>query len=596
MSPAKKEETAYSYAIDRARRVIAGKIAAALELEFNPDTDKPMLEGNLNDQLREPPPGIEAHFALPCFPFARLLRKSPVKIAEELAEKIPVEKDGYIEKLEPLMGYLNVTLNRSRMNREVFGDFDKYGDDYGNSADGKGMTVVIDYSSPNIAKPFSVGNIRSTIIGHAIYNIYKALGYNMVGDNHLGDWGTQFGKLIYAYRMWGDDEKIRENPIQELLSLYVRFHQEAEKDDETGRSMEEEARRYFKMLEDGDGEMTRIWKWFVDLSMQEFNNIYNRLGIRFDHALGESFYNDKTDEVVELIKEKGIGIQEEDGPFLVRLEEHGISTPLLVQKKDGATLYATRDLAGLLYRIREFKPHLIIYVVGSEQKLHFKQCFKTMELLGYDTRCAHVDFGLVSLPEGKMSTRKGRVIFFEDVMEEAVERIRKFLMENRPDLPQEEREKIAETVGIGAVVFNDLFQSRVNNIVFDWDTMLSLDGDTAPYLQYSYARVQSILRKSDTAGSFNPELLQEEEEFALVRKLAWFPEIIHNAAEGFSPHTIAQYLVETARVFTAFYNKIPVLKAGDDQLVKARLELLKIYAIVIRKGLEILGIRVLDRM
>lgn len=584
-----------SYATDRAKDEIRRKVTEALGVEAEID-------------IRVPPSNITADYAIPCFSFAKALRKSPMAIAKELAEKIEPGKDDYMCKVEELQGYLNVFLNREKMVKEVFADLEKYGSDYSISSDGKGRTVVIDYSSPNIAKPFSVGNIRSTVIGAAIADIYRTLGYNVLGDNHLGDWGTQFGKLIYAYEQWGDEEKIKKNPIPELLELYVRFHKEAGEEEgaedteetETPETsvnpMEEEARKRFKMLEDGDPEMTRIWKWFVDISMEEFGKIYDRLGIKFEYALGESFYLGKTDEIIKMVEEKGIGVHEPNGPFLIPLDARGIPTPLLLQKKDGATLYATRDLAGLVYRHREFKPDLIIYVVGSEQKLHFKQCFTVFEMLGFDTRCVHVDFGLVSLKEGKMSTRKGRVIFFEDVLEEGKKRALEILKEKRPDLSDEETEQIAEIVGIGAVKFNDLSQNRIKNVVFDWDRMLSFDGDTAPYLQYSYARVQSLLRKAEIQPMIFPELVKTDEEFELVRRISWFPEIVKEAAANFAPHTIAQYLLDTARVFTDFYSKVPILKSDDGNLVSSRLAIVEAYATVLKKGLSILGIKTLDRM
>jgi arginyl-tRNA synthetase len=584
------------YAMDRAAIEIKEKVGDIIGTDQEID-------------LRIPPPDIAAHFAIPCFPYAKTLRKAPQAIAQELADKIPVDASSFIGRLEALNGYLNIYLNIPKMSGEIFSDFDEYGDHYGYNAMGAGKTVVIDYSSPNIAKPFSVGNIRSTVIGQSIYNIYKASGYKTIGDNHLGDWGTQFGKLLYAYQLWGNDEKIKNNPIRELLDLYVKFHAEAKlaggnteapTDEETAETsenpMEAEARKRFKMLEEGDPEARRLWKWFVDLSLEDFEKIYKRLGVKFDLTLGESFYNDKTDKVIELINEKGIGTREADGSLLIRLDDQGIPTPLLVQKKDGATLYATRDLAGLIYRANEYNPDIIMYVVGSEQKLYFQQCLKSMELLGFKTRAVHVDFGMVSLKEGKMSTREGRVIFFEDLIEEAYQRAVKILEEKRPDLPAEERERISEVVAVGAIKFNDLAQSRQKNVVFDWDRMLSFDGDTAPYLQYSYARVMSLLRKSETKGTVKPELLTQPEEFALLRRLARFPDAVMEAAKEFAPHIIAQQLIETARVFTDFYGKVPVLKADSEDLIATRLQLVRHYAKVMKTGLALLGIETVERM
>ncbi|MCD4785827.1 MAG: arginine--tRNA ligase [Candidatus Eremiobacteraeota bacterium] len=589
-----------NYAIERAKQNIRDKIITGLGKDFTIEKARKVLGENFDIELRIPPPNIEGHLSFPCFPLAKILRKSPMIIAKELADTIPIEKDGYIDHLKEVKGFLNIFLNRERFNREIFMDFEKYGDDYGNSMEGKGKTVVIDLSSPNVAKPFSVGNVRSTTIGDSISRIYKALGWNVINDNHLGDWGTQFGKLLYAYEVWGDNEKIGKDPINELLKLYVRFHNEMEgkgsDDGESENPMLTEARKRFKLLEDKDPEMTRIWSWFVDLSMREFNKIYDRLDVKFDYNFGESFYSDKTDEVIDLLEESGIATREEDGSLVVPLDKEGISTPALIQKKDGATLYATRELATIIYRIRRFQPDLIIYVVGSEQKLHFNQCFKVMEMLGFKTRCAHVDFGLVSLKEGKMSARKGRVVFFDRVMAEGFQKALEILKEKRPDLPEEEKIEIARVVSVGAIKFNDLAQNRVKNVVFDWDNMLSFEGDTAPYLQYSYARVQSILRKADVEIEIYPELLKENEEFDLIRKLSRFPETIKEAGNNFAPHIIAQYLLEIARAFSVFYGKIPVLKAPGKKLMMSRLALIRAYADVIKRSLSLLGIDTLSRM
>jgi len=571
-----------NYAIDRAKESTEKAVREAL------GTDAEV-------KVEYPPENIPADLAIPCFIYSKKLKKAPALIAGEIAEKINASSGDFIEKAEAVGGYLNVTLNKNKLFTEIFQDFRSYGELYGNSDIGMGKTVIIDYSSPNIAKPFSVGNIRSTIIGQAIYNILKAVGYKTIGDNHLGDWGTQFGKLIYAYKIWGNEEKVRNNPISELLDLYVKFHAEAK----TNPSIEDEARRCFRELENGDPDAVRLWKWFVDISLNEFEKIYKRLGVKFEYVLGESFYNDKTNETVRMIEDAGIAERDADGALLVRLDSVGIDTPLLIRKSDGATLYATRDLAALIYRIKEFDPEMILYVVGSEQKLHFRQCFKVIEMLRFRTRCEHIDFGMVSLKEGKMSTREGRVIFFEDVLEEAYGRAREILLEKRPELDPEERDKIAEVVGIGAVKFNDLSQSRIKNVVFDWDRMLSFDGDTAPYLQYSYARVCSILRKAKNLSlqaDFLPELLNDEPEIKLVKNLAKFPEVVRSAAHEFAPHLIAQYLLDLSGKFTTFYQSCPVLKTGNALITSARLGLIKAYALIVRRGLNLLGIDVLERM
>jgi len=600
-----KSDSTENYAMERAKADIKEKILNALTGSL----PNGKIPGDLNIELRIPPPNIDGHLSFPCFPLAKILRKSPIIIAKELVQNIPIEKGGYIDQLEDVRGYMNIFLNRERINREVFADFEKYGENYGNSQNGKGKTVVIDFSSPNIAKPFSVGNVRSTTIGDSISRIYEAMGWSVIRDNHLGDWGTQFGKLLYAYELWGDDEKIKRDPITELLNLYVKFHKEVEGEtpdefdsvesaiEKNENPMLEEARKRFRLLEENDPEMTRRWRWFVELSMSEFNKIYDKLNVKFDYNFGESFYSDKMDEVIDLLEESGVSRQEKDGSLIVPLEKEGISTPLLIRKKDGATLYATRELATLIYRIREFNPDLILYVVGSEQKLHFKQCFKVIEMLGFKTPCRHIDFGLVSLKEGKMSARKGRVVFFDRVMDEGFQKAREILEEKRPDLSDEKKEEIARVVSVGAIKFNDLAQNRIKNIIFDWDKMLSFEGDTAPYLQYSYARVQSILRKKVNLDiEVHPEMLVEDEEFELIRRLSWFPGIVKEAGNNFAPHIIARYLLESARIFTVFYSNVPVLKAHSKKLMISRLALIKAYAIVIKKGLSLLGIDVLNRM
>jgi arginyl-tRNA synthetase len=572
------------YAIDREKKHVETLVKSAM------GNDEPV-------KIEYPPGNIEGDLAIPCFTYAKTLRKAPPLIAKELAEKINVMNDEHIESAVTAGGYLNIILRKDRFINEVFKDFRNYGDNYGISGGGKDQTVIIEYSSPNVAKPFSVGNIRSTIIGQAVRNIFDMLGYKTISINHIGDWGTQFGKLIYAYQMWGNENKVRENPIRELLALYVRFHQELKTltPEEVNR-MEDEARRRFKLLEEGNEECTHLWKWFIEVSLSEFQKIYDRLNVKFDYVLGESFYNDKTDEVIRSVEELPDAERDPDGLLLVKLDKYSIDTPILLQRSDGATLYATRDMAALLYRIRQFAPNLIVYVVGGEQKLHFQQVFQTLELLGYHSDKVHVDFGLVSLKEGKMSTREGRVIFFEDLLQEAYNRALAILAEKRPELEPEERAKIAEVVGIGAIKFNDLSQNRVKNIVFDWDKMLSFDGDTAPYLQYSYARVQSILRKAGVNPEYKPELLKEKEEIELIKALAKFPETIRDAAEGFYPHIISQYLLDTARIFTAFYQAIRVLDEKNRDLTAARLGLIESYSRVIKKGLDMLGIDVIERM
>lgn len=540
--------------------------------------------------LIEVPPSYEmGDYAFPCFKLAKIFRKAPNLIAEEIANKI--QENPYFEKIENVGPYVNFFIDKSILVETVLEEIKNKKEKYGSSDIGKGKTVIVEYSSPNIAKPFHIGHIRTTIIGHALYRIYSFLGYDTVAINHLGDYGTQFGKLIVAYKKWGDRSVIEKDPINELLKLYIKFHEEVEKEP----SLDNEARKWFKKLEDGDNEATELWKWMREISLEEFNKVYDMLGIEFDSFTGESFYSDKMPKVVEELQNKGLLVKSE-GADIVDLEPYNMP-PALIRKSDGSTLYITRDIAAAIYRKENYDFYKNIYVVGSEQKLHFDQWRKIIDLMGYDwaENCIHVPFGMVRLEEGTMSTRKGRVVFLEDVLKKAVEKTTGIIEERNPKL--ENKEEVAKQVGIGAIVFQELFNSRIKDYVFSWDKTLSFEGETGPYVQYTHARANSLLEK----GKFSVEdeidysLLKREEEIDIIRLLYDFPNIIINSSEKNEPSFITRYITEIAKNFNRFYHNCPILNEEED-LRKARLLLVYATKLVLNTGLFLLGIEAPDKM
>jgi arginyl-tRNA synthetase len=561
------------------------------------------------DEVREAEPGMDADLAVPLFRAAKQRGDNPQELAEALAPVVSLVGTVF-QGCKPLRGYLNFSFDRPSFSRAVIEDFNRSPDRYGSSAVGAGKTIVIDYSSPNIAKPFSVGHLRSTVIGQALHNVLTWLGYRVIGDNHYGDWGTQFGKLLCAFARWGSEEKLGQNPTSHLLDLYVRFHTRAKASPE----LEAEARDWFRRLETGEPAVRKTWQRFVDLSLAEFGRIYRRLGVKFEEALGESFYSNRLEELVARALAKDVArhekplepvktgederLAEDETVVLIPLEAHGIKTPLILQKSDGASLYATREIACAEYRIETWHPERILYVVGNEQELYFRQLNAAMKLLGHDTPCIHVSFGLVRLAEGRMSTREGRVILLDDVMSEAVRRARAVVTDR--EMTEQEKDEVAEIVGIGAIKYADLSQSRVKEVVFDWDRMLALDGDSAPYLLYAHTRCRSILRKAgpDACPSFDirHSTLDTPEEFTLIRDIARFPDAVQSAATTCEPHRIANHLYRLAQNFSAFYNKVPVLKAETKELAAARLGLVEMTASVLRIGLNLLGIELPERM
>ena len=560
------------------KKLVAERIKENVDLEL--ETIEKLIE--------IPPQSRMGDYAFPCFQLSKTLRKAPNMIAQDIKEKI--NQDGF-EKVENLGPYLNFFVDKLAFTKNTIEKIISKGDKYGSSEIGKGKNITIDYSSPNIAKPFHVGHLFSTAIGNSLYKILSSQGYNCIGINHLGDWGTQFGKLISAYKKWCDDEALEKDPIKELLRIYVKFHDEAEKDP----SLEDEGRMYFKKLEDGCEEEVKLWQRFKDLSLKEFKNVYEMLGVEFDSYAGESFYNDKMDDVIQEIDDKGI-LVESNGAKVVMLDEYNMP-PCIIKKADGATIYATRDLAAATYRKKNYDFAKSIYVVGMDQSLHFKQLFTTLKLMGHDwaDSCKHVAFGLVRFADKKLSTRKGDVIFLEDLLNESIEKILEVINEKNPDL--ENKEETAKKIGIGAVVFTYLKNNREKDIVFDWKEMLSFDGETGPYVQYSYARGKSILRKAgEITGEVDYSKLNSIEEFELIKSLESFNKAILDAIERLEPFMVTRYIIEVAKGFNKFYNAHNIINSQDEETKKARLKLVEATCQVIKNGLKLIGLEVVEKM
>ena len=540
--------------------------------------------------LIEVPPNKDmGDFAFPCFKLAKVFRKAPNMIAAELSEKI--EAKGVISNVTPLGGYINFFVNKSQLAETVIKDVLTKKEKYGHSDLGKDKTIVIDFSSPNIAKPFHIGHIRTTVIGNALYKIYDSQGYNTVRINHLGDYGTQFGKLIVAFKLWGNKEAVEANPIPELLKLYIQFHDEAEKHPE----MEDEARAWFTKLENGDKEAKELWQWFRDESLKEFARVYDLLDIEFDSYNGESFYSDKMDRVIDIIKDKGL-LQDSQGTNIVDLEEYNMP-PALITKNDGSTLYMTRDLAAALYRKENYDFEKCIYVVGSQQSLHFQQLFKVLELVGFEWAkdMVHVPFGMVALEEGTMSTRKGRVVFLEDVLKQAIEKTKETMLTKNPNALNVD--EIAKQVGVGAVVFQELSNSRIKDYTFSWSRTLSFEGETGPYVQYTHARCCAVLRKAEeeVTTDINYELLNDVDSAEVLKVIASFNKTILNAMRKNEPHIITRFVLDLAQAFNKFYHDNSIL-VEDAELRKARLALVCATRQALENGLKLLGMQAPERM
>ena len=534
-------------------------------------------------------------YAFPCFRLAKEFRKAPDAIAAEIAEKL--QKNPMFESVDNVNAYVNIKIKRTDFIKDVIEDAVLKGDSFTKSNEGEGKKVLVDYSSPNIAKPFHIGHIRSTVIGNALYLIYKNLGYDVVRINHLGDYGTQFGKMIVAYRKWGNKEDVQREPIKTLLSYYTKFHEEAGKNPE----LDEEARRVFVKLENGEAEEVALWKWFKEESLKEFEKVYKMLNIQFDSYAGESFYSDKIPAAVAQLEEKGL-LKESQNSIIVDLDQFGLA-PALVKKSDGSTLYITRDIAAALYRKDTYDFYKCLYVVASQQDLHFKQLFKVMELMGnqWAQNCIHVQFGMVSLAEGTLSTRKGRVVFLEDVLNKAVEKTREVVVEK--GVVSENSDRVAEEVGIGAVVFNELAHNRIKDYTFDWDKVLNFEGETGPYVQYTHARSCSILRKAGkdmvskakNLDNIDYEKLTSNTMYELAKLIHNMPEVIKEAADRYEPSVITRHVVKIAQGFNRFYNEERILQ-GDATGTVSRLTLVIATKNAIKNGLALLGIKAPERM
>ena len=538
--------------------------------------------------IEMPPQENMGDFSFPCFQLAKTLRKNPALIATELAEKLEDEDFTEIKNVGP---YVNFFLDRAKFENQVINTIIDKKENFGRSDMGKDKTVVLDFSSVNIAKPFHIGHIRSTVIGDAIRNIHEFLGYNTVASNYIGDYGTQFGTMIAAYKLWGDDDKLNENPIQELLNLYVRYNSEASENEE----MMDVAREEFKKLEEGEEEATRLWSWFKEISFKEFDRVYKLLDIEFDNYKGESYSSKYIPEIINELKEKNL-LVESDGAQIIDLSAYDMP-PSIIIKSNGSSAYITRDIATAIVRKKEYDFDENLYVVATQQNLHFKQLWKILELMGYDLYkgCKHIPFGMVSLKDQTLSTRKGQVVFLEDVLNKAIEKTRE-IMENRDDTV-ENIDEVSKIVGIGAVKFQELYNNRIKDYVFDWDEVLNFDGETGPYVQYTYARAKSVLRKAgvDEIKPIDIEKITSDEEFILVKKLAEFEDVVVKAKEKYEPSLVTRHLTEIAKSFNKFYNSSKIM-VEDEKLKEERLALAYVTSIVIKTALGLLGIRTVEKM
>ncbi|MGN0814968.1 MAG: arginine--tRNA ligase [Candidatus Coproplasma sp.] len=543
-------------------------------------------EEEIASAIALPPNSEMGDYALPCFKFAKILRKSPAIIAQELAGAIST--DQVISEVTALNGYLNFKINKSGLASSVLKEIAQKGDRYGSSEIGNGRTVCIDYSSVNIAKPFHIGHLSTTVLGGALYKIYNFLGYKAVGINHLGDYGTQFGKLICAYKHWGNKDEVEKGGIHAINELYVRFNREADE------QMEKEAREYFRLIESGDEEANRVFEWFKSLTLAYVEKIYERLGVKFDSYAGERFYTDKMQPVIDELKQKNL-LKESEGAQIVDLEPYGMP-PCLILRSDGASLYATRDLAAAIYRKNTYDFYKCLYVVAYQQNLHFKQFFKVLELMGKDWAkdMVHVAYGMVSLEDGAMSTRNGKVVWLEDVISKCVEKAYAVVNDKNPDL--ENKQEIAEKVGVGAVIFGALYNNKIKDITFSYDKVLSFEGETSVYVQYTCARANSVLTKAEGYAYTLPETIElNAQEFEVVKALAAFPNTVLEAAEKYEPCYVARYAVDLAQKFNKFYFDCKILNA-DEQFKGTRIEITKATLQTLKNALALLGIGVPDKM
>ena len=564
------------------KKQIANSIAKVLDMDVK----------EVEISIENPKGADNGDYAFPCFRLAKTLRKAPPMIAEEIKSKIEINEN-QITKIEVVGGYINFFVNKEALAKQVLQEISK-NEKYGKSEIGKDKNIVVDYSAPNIAKPFHIGHLRSTVIGAALYNIYKYLGYNVTGVNHLGDYGTQFGKLIEGYKRWGSEYNIDENPIDELTKIYIRINQACKEDE----NILEECRNNFKKLEDGDSYCVELWNKFKDASLKEFQKVYDILGSKFDSWNGEAFYSDKMGEIVDLLDKSGKLVRSE-GARIIDLEDKGMP-PCIIEKSNGSSTYATRDLAAIMYRARTYNFDKALYVTSYEQVLHFKQVFETAKLLGLDEKYTngleHVPFGMVLLKTGKMSTREGNMIKLEDLLNESISRAKKIIEEKNSEL--ENKDEIAKKVGIGAVIFNDLANSRVKDEIFDWDTILNFQGETGPYIQYTYVRTKSVIEKAGgipDIKDIKANLLLDDASSRILKLIYNFEDILIQVTDKNEPSILSRYLIDVAKAYSNFYNENKII-VDDKDVQNARVYLTYAVGKVLKTGAELLGIEMPDKM
>lgn len=560
------------------KREVADMISSSVE-----NIDNSMVY----ELLEFPPDEKLGDVSLPCFKLSKIMRKAPPAIANEIASAVNVSGTVF-ERAEVVGGYLNFFISHDAFAKNVVEDVNN-NENYGSSDIGNGKTVVLDYSSPNIAKPFHIGHLPSTVLGNSLYRIYSYLGYKAVGVNHLGDWGTQFGTMIVAYKKWGNKEEVEKGGVKELVRLYVKFHQEEENDP----SLRDEARAWFAALENGNKEAYELWSWFKDVSLNECKRVYEILGVKFDYYTGESFYNDKMDSVVNELCEKGL-LVESEGAKVVDLSEYNMP-PCIILKSDGSTIYATRDLAAAFYRKNTFDFDKCIYLTATQQNLHFKQWFKVVELMGYDwaKNLIHAPFGMISLASGEsMSTRKGITIWLEDVLSQATAKTLEIIKEKNPDM--ENKEEIARQMGVGAVMFSSLSTSRIKDVTFSWEDALNFDGETGPYVQYTHARACSVLRKADNVTGVISKIT-EDSEYKVIRTLYDFPAKIMLAMENNEPSVITRYIIDLSQDFNRFYHDCQI-NTNDEEIKQTRLAITSAVKKVLCKGLWLIGLEAPERV
>ena len=542
--------------------------------------------------IEEPKDQENGDYAFPCFRLAKELRKAPQMIAQEISQNIEIDNK-YVEKIDVVGGYLNFYINKDTLAKEVVKEIEEK-DEYGKSKIGNGKTILLDYSSPNIAKPFHIGHLRTTLIGNSLYKIYKYLGYNTVGINHLGDYGTQFGKMIEAYKLWGNEYNLEEDPINKMMDMYVRINALCKEDEK----VLENCRNNFKLLEEGEEYYTNLWKKFKDLSLIEFNKIYDLLNVKFDLIEGEAFFADKTENVVKELEEKG-KVTESEGAKIVNLEDQGIETPAIVKKSDGSSIYASRDLAAIMYRAKKYDYDKCLYVVGYEQNLYFKQVFAVAKYLvdeKYYKGLIHVSYGLVQLPTGKMSTRLGNVVKIEDLINETIEKAKEIIVSKNPEL--DDKDEVAKKVGLAAIIFNTLSTVTNKDQIFDWNTALNFQGETGPYIQYTYVRTQSVLEKVGDIPKYNEfdtKALTDSYSQNILKLIYKFEDILKQVADKNEPSILSRYLIDLSKAYSSFYNENKII-VEDENVKKARVFITYATGKVLKQGSALLGIEMPNKM